>query len=170
MELLKFLINNWAQTSFILVAIGYIINVFLKYIFKKKEIRYNFFLNNRMKALEKFLSDYTNIEGTFNDTSTSYFYKSITTKEVDSIILPLRYNLTDSLAKLQLYTSQKEFKTFSEVYKNFNNLMDSVWQIRKKSIEEIEKLNALSSVLSRYSLINNDLLKEIIRQIQKDIK
>src|ERR1022692_2685235 len=106
---MNFLLTNWAQFSFMLLALGYIVKAILESNFKKKEIRYNFFLSNRMKSIELFLSNYANLEAGFKDAFRSYIYKTLTTKEIDNIIVPLRYKLTDSLSILQLYTTKNEF-------------------------------------------------------------
>ncbi len=167
---MKVFIDNWAQISFIVLAIGYIIKVILEANFKRKEIRYNFFLNNRMKAIEAFLSNYANLESNYKDASTSYFYKTITAKDIDNIIVPLRYKLTDSLSLLQLYTTDSEFKSFSEVYSNFIFLMNQCSHLKHEpGMNEIEKGNELSALLDRYKHQNEGLLKIIVLRIQKDI-
>lgn len=67
---MNFFISHWAQVSFTLLAIGYVVKVILESIFKKREIRFNYFLNNRMKSIETFLSNYANLESSFKDAST----------------------------------------------------------------------------------------------------
>ncbi len=168
---MKFFIANWAQISFILIAIGYIIKVILDSRFKKKEIRYNFFLTNRMKSIEKFLSDNANLESSHADASRSYINKLLNANEVDDIIVPLRYKLTDSLSLLQLYTTEDEFQKFFQVYTNSIQMMNIVSRLKRElKLDEIEKGNELSEILSKHKATNKKLLKEIINQIQKDLK
>jgi hypothetical protein len=168
---MKFLADNWAQISFLLLAIGYVIKIIVDSVFKKKEIRYNFFLNNRMKSIEKFLSDYSSLESSFSDTSTSYINKLLSAKETDNIIVPLRYKLTDSLATLQLYVSAEEYEGFSKVYSNFLFLMNKVSRLKyDTALDDFEKGNEHSDLLRHNKDINKTLLQEIISTIQKELK
>ena len=168
---MNFLINNWVQISFILLALGYIIKVILESIFKRKEIRYDFFLNNRMKAIETFLSNHANLESSFKDAFRSYIYKTLSAKEIDNILVPLRYKLKDSLSILQLYTTEIEFKKFSEVHSNLMFLLNQSSRLKHEPVmNETEKGNELSSMETKYELKNKPLLNVIIQQIQKDIK
>lgn len=167
---MKFLVDNWAQFSFLLLAIGYVIKVILDSLFKRKEIKYNYFLNNRMKSIEQFLSAYSNLQSTYSDTSTSYLNKLLTAEETDNIILPLRYKFQDALAMLQLYVTKDEYAKFSEVFSNFVFLMNQVRRLKwVPGISDVEKGNELSSLIRKGEIQNQDLLKEIIAKIQKDI-
>lgn len=168
---MKFLINNWAQISFILLALGYIIKVIFESIFKRREIKFNFFLNNRVKAIETFLSSYTNLESCYKDASTSYFNKTSTAKETDDIIVPLKNKLNDSLAILQLYTTTKEFESFTEVHDNFMTLMGKCSHLKHEAgINEITRGNHLYSLLRESKINNENLLNKLANQIQKDIR
>lgn len=167
---MNFFVNNWAQISFVLLALGYIIKVILESIFKRKEVRYNFFLNNRMKAIETFLSNYSNLESSFQDVFRGYIYESLSAKEIDNIIVPLRYKVTDSLSILQLYTTQNEFTNFSKVYSNLMFLINQSSHLKHDPrMNETEKGNEFSSIVDKYETGNKPLLNSIIQQIQRDI-
>jgi hypothetical protein len=167
-SLWQFFANNWAQISFILLALGYVIKVILEARFKRKEIRYNFFLNNRMKSIETFLSNYANLESTFKDSFTSYIFNTLTSKEIDNIVVPLRYKLNDSLSLLQLYLNDNEFTQFKYVYTNLIIVIGEGFLIKRNPLlNETNREFEFAGIFMKMKSINQNILSTEIRNIQK---
>lgn len=101
----------------------------------------------------------------------SYINKILTIKEIDAIIVPLRYRFTDSLAILQLYTTSKEYESFNEIYDKFMMLINECSRLKYKAgLNDVERGNELYFLLQKNQVNNKKLLNEIVNQIQKDIR
>src|SRR4051812_20146644 len=62
MEALNFIVAHWEKFAFIGAAIGYILKVILDHTYKKKEIYYNLYSSEEMKAVLGFFKQYNNVQ------------------------------------------------------------------------------------------------------------
>jgi hypothetical protein len=75
----------------------------------------------------------------------------------------------DSLSLLQLYTTEDEFKKFTEIESNFSLLMNKASRLKYAAgLNEMEKNNELYGLLRENRILNEKLIKELVKQIQRD--
>ena len=167
MNFQDYIAKNWAQISFILIALGYLIKGILENLLKKKEIRYTFFLTNRAQSIELFLGDYNKLEKAFIRSCGSYFAKELSTTEIYDLLTPLKDNLHNSFSKLQLYTTEKEFKNFAQINNILQDLITRSWyEPIIKNLDLVKHAEIARNNIEEYHIYNLKYFRETFKSFK----
>ncbi|MFV0325945.1 MAG: hypothetical protein ACK5LF_16450 [Bacteroides xylanisolvens] len=174
MEIFRVILTDyWAQLSFLLLGIGYIVKVILESINKRKEIIYSFFQQNKLNAVNNYLSAYSEVLSMIRNIPEFEIYRyTISAKEIDAYVQPPLSKLNAATNELHMYLEEKQYLIFKNITNNIEAINSKMIDLRtninpdytptQKSIDFYEiKTNNLNE--------NENLISEVLKEIRKNM-
>ena len=161
------LTKYWSQITLLLLAIGY----FIKHIYSLRETRHSLFQQNKINAISKFLTCYSEAENVWRDLPIyNIIHEKLTVKEMDNLIFPSMNNLKNTQVELHLYLNNIEIKPFEVIVDSLFKLNKKVSDIYFNTTPEnknIDSLNEYYFLKEEVIKNNRNALQEIGKTIRK---
>lgn len=123
MKITDLLTTYWSQVILLLMILSYFIKRLFEIESRKVEINHSLFQQNRIQAVNEFLSNYAKVSLMWNQIA---IYEILSHKlrptELDNILLPSLTNLKKSLLELKIYFENEDHKYFE----NLTNAQTSI--------------------------------------------
>lgn len=166
-----FLTKYWSQ---VVLALGFVAcfgQLFFNLKYKKIEISFSLFQQNKISAVSNFYLNYAKVESMWHQLPIFDIYnQKISAKEMDNLIYPPLYELQKSILELKIYFSGDEHKNFQNILNNFYMINNN---IKKHYINDYDEINTLyktndfSSVVDKVTNDNNLIINNISNVIKK---
>lgn len=166
---MKLLTENWAQISFILIAFGYVIKSVLESAFKKKELKFSFFLTQRMELIQMFISTHSQFISGFTRLFERCTDGEITAVEFEKLTEEYRSKLESAMNSTLIYTSKEEDHLLKCIFLADLILLKTPVVLQKDTFNSVE-IESLSEGNKELVSDNNLRIFKVVRLIQKDFK
>lgn len=168
----KMLTVYWAQVTLVLAVVGFFVKKVLDDRSKRKEINHSFYQQNRVDAINRFLTRYASLEAVLRQLPVyRILNREISSTGIDNMISPPLNLLTSSTMELNLYFDSD---TNELVMKLLNNLKEVNYEMLEIYAGENENTimdaNRYSTALRKAVSSNDQLLVELYVRFKKSIQ
>lgn len=166
--------DYWAQISFILLGLGYLIKTIISIIYKKKEINMAIFQKGKIDAIKYYLEVYSETKSIINSLPEFEIYqKNIQSKEIDNIITPMLLNLDRANNGIKIYFESKISEYFNQIAENIRQINDKLCDIYfdiKINYNTTQKGIDFLALKTKYLNENEVILEQVLQIIRKQYK
>lgn len=171
MELL--LSDYWAQISFMLLGLGYLIKTIISVTYKRKEINMSIFQKGKIDAVNHFLDIYSVTKSTINTLPEYDIYdRKISANEIDNIIQPMKLNLYRANNEIRIYFDNDVFSAFNQITTNIEKINSKLQNIyfdpRGKEYSSTNKSIDFFEIKTICLEKNEEILSMVLNNIRKD--
>ena len=171
---LKIISTYWSQITILLLALGYLLKLYLNYLTKKKEINHSLFQKMMMDSVYAFYNSYSQIEELWRDLPLLRIKDGqYSPKELDDMIFPFLNDIKNRSVQLRLFFEVNEIKLFEKIVSNFYVINSKVSEIYMNHQTGVNYINAsvdYENLKDQITTDNSILINQISAMIRKKFK
>lgn len=165
--------DYWAQISFILLGLGYLIKTIISITYKRKEINMSIFQKGKIDAVNHFLDIYSVTKSTINTLPEYDIYdRKISANGIDNIIQPMKLNLYRVNNEIRIYFDSDIFSAFNQIITNIEKIDSKLQNIyfdpRGKEYSSTNKSIDFLGIKTVCFEENEKILSMVLNKIRKD--
>lgn len=174
METWKTILSEyWSQLSFLLLGIGYIIKVILESINKRKEIAYSFFQQNKLNAVNSYLSAYSEVLSMIRNLPEFDIYSNyITADGIDAYVQPSLSKLNAATNETHIYFEDKQYLIFMRITENIeamNSKMIELHADKRPNYNHTQKHTDFWEIKNNRLDENEKLIEKVLKDIRNNM-
>lgn len=168
----EIVIDNWAQITILLGAIGYVIKLLTNYWLKKREITFSRLQENKILEIKEFYKSYQQLELALR----SYLYQTEFGDHDPEIFFKIKENIRDKFISfsynsmtVKLFLSSEDIETIDKINDTLESIRVDIgiWHIYKQSINPPEGWDKLKEIMEERL---PKKLPELIKKIETSLR
>jgi len=157
MNIYNFLSNNWSQILVIIGGIGYLLQVILNFIIKKREIKFEFLYKEKAFAFKEYLLEYQKLKDELTRQSSNFIYGSIKFDQFEASIKSSIEALRSKLYLAYMFCTQKEKE---DLFSILNTSSVIIYKVKAADSTN------LADVLNSYYQKTNSVIEKLVKNFE----
>jgi hypothetical protein len=170
MDVWGFFRENWSQFSFLLLGIGYIVKVILATIYKKKEMRYSLFYQQKIDTAKKCIKAYFDAKYLFYEIPyRDIIANKLPASDIDNMIQPTLTNVRVLFEQILLFYDKEIYEKFEAIKNNLLKVNAKLLELYLSDVQMniLNKTNAFLLCRDKIFYENDLKIQELMNEIRK---